>query len=161
VTIGFGVPKGDRAEWTIQKLTEIGVDVIVPLLTDRTVVRLDGAECARRGDRFRRVGREASAQSRRVHLPEILDPTRLTALSGAIASNAAFAEPGGGPIERGISTILVGPEGGWSTGELAAGTRTVHFADHVLRAETAAIAAAVLLCAMRSGIVAAPGDRDG
>jgi 16S rRNA (uracil1498-N3)-methyltransferase len=159
VTIGFGLPKGDRAEWTIQKLTEIGVDVIVPLLTDRTVVRLDSAECARRGDRFRRVGREASAQSRRVHLPEILDPVRLTELPDAIASIATFAEPGGAPVESGISTVLVGPEGGWSTAELARGTRTVHFADHVLRAETAAIAAAVLLCALRSGIVASPGDR--
>ena len=60
ITVGFGIPKGDRAEWTIQKLTEIGVDVIVPLLTDRTVVRLDPQEAPRRGERFRRVAREAA-----------------------------------------------------------------------------------------------------
>jgi len=152
ITVGFGIPKGDRAEWTIQKLTEIGVDVIVPLLTDRTVVRLDPQEAARRGERFRRVAREAASQCRRVYLPEVLDPCRLEALPTTVIDGAVLAEPGAEAI-GGAATLLIGPEGGWSGDELARGFRTARLSDQILRAETAAIVAGVLLCASRAGIV--------
>jgi 16S rRNA (uracil1498-N3)-methyltransferase len=151
ITVGFGIPKGDRAEWTVQKLTEIGVDTIVPLLTDRTIVRLDAAEAARRGDRFRRVAREAASQSRRAYLPEVLDPCGLDALPEHVVAGAVFAEPGAGPIGT-ATTVLVGPEGGWSVEELARGLPAARLSDQILRAETAAIVAGVLLCAARGGI---------
>ena len=151
ITVGFGIPKGDRAEWTVQKLTELGVDVIVPLLTDRTVVRLDAPEANRRGERFRRVAREAASQCRRVYLPEVLDPCRFEDLPAAIVDGAVLAEPGAGAIGR-ASTVLVGPEGGWSSDELARGLPTVALSTQILRAETAAIVAGALLCASRAGI---------
>jgi 16S rRNA (uracil1498-N3)-methyltransferase len=73
-TVAFAIPKGERAEWTVQKLTEIGIDRIVPLITERSVVRLDVDDVHRRGERFRRIAREAGAQSRRVRLPVVEDP---------------------------------------------------------------------------------------
>ncbi|HWD24372.1 MAG TPA: RsmE family RNA methyltransferase, partial [Acidimicrobiales bacterium] len=156
VRVGFAIPKGDRAEWIVQKLTELGVDVIVPMLTDRTVVRLDANEAARRGARFRRVGREAAAQSRRVRLPEILDPSTFDALAPEIVRGSVLADPAGGPLPPGATTIFVGPEGGWSDAELMRGGERVRIADHVLRAETAAVACAVLLAAVRAGVVTLP-----
>ncbi len=156
ITVGFGIPKGDRAEWIIAKLTELGVDRIVPLLTDRTVVRLDATERIHRGDRFRRVAKEAAAQCRRVHLPTIFDPCTLDSMPEPVREIAVIAEPGGGPPGE-STTILVGPEGGWSDRELALDFPKTALSDHILRAETAAVTAAVLMCAARSGIATLSG----
>jgi 16S rRNA (uracil1498-N3)-methyltransferase len=146
--VAFALPKGERAEWTVQKLTEIGIDEIVPLLTDRTVVRLDVAEGLRRAERFRRIAREAGAQSRRLHLPVVAAPTTMEALLetlDAAGGEVAVAEPGGGPLTTAISTVLVGPEGGWSERELELIPTRVGLGSGVLRTETAALVAATLL----------------
>lgn len=74
----------------------------------------------------------------------------------AALPGAALAEPGGSPISLAAPTVLVGPEGGWSDRERTeAAGRTVSLGAGVLRAETAAVAAGVLLTALRAGIVAA------
>jgi len=159
LTIGFALQKGDRPEWTVQKLTELGVDRILPLLTERTVVRLAPGEVAARGERLRRVAREAAMQSRRPRLPEVADPTPLDAAladltgAGTAPGSSAMAEPGGGPLPAAVTAVLVGPEGGWSDAELGAGVALVGLGPSVLRAETAAIVAGTLLAAMRSGTV--------
>ena len=75
LTVAFAVPKGDRAEWAVQKLTEVGVDRIVLLETARSVVRWgEEARASRRVDRLRRVAREAAMQSRRAWLPTVEGP---------------------------------------------------------------------------------------
>jgi 16S rRNA (uracil1498-N3)-methyltransferase len=153
LVIGFGIPKGDRAEWTVEKLTECGVDCIIPLLTERTVVRLTPAERIRRGERYRRVAREASAQSRRVHLPQVLDPCTIPEIPEELLLGALLAEPGSGALPAGATTLLIGPEGGWSENELALGLRAVDLGPHIMRVETAAVAAGVLLGALRRGSV--------
>jgi 16S rRNA (uracil1498-N3)-methyltransferase len=158
--VAFAVPKGERAEWTVQKLTEIGIDHIVPLLTERTVVRLSEGEGLRRADRFRRIAREAGAQSRRVHLPVVAAPTTLRALLeglGAADGEVAIAEPGGGPLTAAMRTVLVGPEGGWSERELGELPTRVGLGSGVLRTETAALVAGTLLVSARSGLI---GERD-
>jgi 16S rRNA (uracil1498-N3)-methyltransferase len=71
LTVAFAPTKGDRPEWVTQKLTELGVDRIVPLRARRSVVRWDGERGRRAVERLRRVAREASAQSRRTWLPEV------------------------------------------------------------------------------------------
>jgi 16S rRNA (uracil1498-N3)-methyltransferase len=155
--VAFAIPKGERAEWTVQKLTEIGIDHIVPLLTERTVVRLDDGEAARRAERFRRIAREAGSQSRRLHLPSIETPTTVAALLAAhdrTDGEVAIAEPGGGPVTSSMQTVLVGPEGGWSARELDEVPTRVGLGSGVLRAETAALVAGTLLIAVRSGLVA-------
>jgi 16S rRNA (uracil1498-N3)-methyltransferase len=149
VTVAFAPAKGDRPEWVIQKLTELGVDRMVVLAADRSVVRWEGPRVERSLSRLAKVAAEAAAQSRRVFLPEILGPQPLRQLAeGSVG--AALAERGGGPAHPGLSLLAVGPEGGWSPGERALGLDTVGLGEHVLRAETAAVAAAVVLCAGRS-----------
>ena len=150
VTVGFAVVKGERPEWAVQKLTEIGVDRIVPLLTARSVVRWplgDGGQVAR----LRRVAREAAVQSRRVWLPVVDGVSPLAAIVGQ--PGVALAHPGGRPPVLDRPTLLVGPEGGWDDAELAGAPAVVGLGPSVLRTETAATVAGTLLCALRAGVV--------
>jgi 16S rRNA (uracil1498-N3)-methyltransferase len=150
LTVAFAPVKGDRPEWTVQKLTEIGVDRIVPVMADRSVVRWAGERGAKQVDRLRRVSREAAMQSRRCRLPEIDGPRPARPMLSETA--AAAAEPGA-PAPTGDERVLVvGPEGGWSGGELAVASSRVGLGPNVLRAETAAVVGAALLVAIRVGL---------
>jgi 16S rRNA (uracil1498-N3)-methyltransferase len=181
VTVAFALVKGQRPEWAVQKLTELGVDRIVPLLCARSVVRWPAREAGPGGqpareagpggqpareagpggqpagegggqlDRLRRVAREAAVQSRRVWLPEVAGVTPVAALLAG--EGAALAHPGGGPPALSRPVVLVGPEGGWDERELAAAPALVGLGPSVLRTETAAVVAGTLLCALRAGIV--------
>jgi len=154
VTVAFAPPKGDRPEWAVQKLTELGVDVIVPLLAARSVVRWTGDRTAGPVERLRRVAREAAMQSRRAWLPVVEDPLPFAA--AAARPGAALAVAGGDPPSLARPVVLVGPEGGWDTDELGAGLPTIGLGPHVLRTETAAVVAGTLLVALRAGLVAPP-----
>ncbi|MCU1495069.1 MAG: rsmE [Acidimicrobiaceae bacterium] len=159
VTVGFAMTKGDRTEWTVQKLTELGVDRIWPLLTARTVVRLGPGEAERRVNRLRRIAREAAAQSRRPFLAEVVEPTPLRDAVVSLAGGGAdvlLAEPGGGSLAATTAAVLVGPEGGWAPDELECGLCQVDLGPTVLRSETAAVVAGTLLTALRAGSVGAP-----
>ena len=151
VTVGFALTKGDKPEWAVQKLTEVGVDRIVPVAAARSVVRWTPERAAVQVERLRRVAREAAMQSRRTWLPDV---DGLTAFRAAASlPGAALAAVGGRPPTLASPVVLVGPEGGWADEELAAGLPRVALGPHVLRAETAAVLAGGLLCALRSGIV--------
>ncbi|MGB8858034.1 MAG: RsmE family RNA methyltransferase [Ilumatobacteraceae bacterium] len=144
VTIASAIPKGDRAEWMVQKLTEIGVDEIVLLHCDRSVVRWDGDRATRPLARLQRVAREAAMQSRRVRLPLVTGPQ--TCLSVLARPGVVVAEPGGEPmaaLPTSPSVVVIGPEGGFSAAELNTGAPMIRLGDTVLRVETAAIVAAV------------------
>ncbi len=149
LTVAFAPTKGDRPEWVAQKLTELGVDRIVPLRTARSVVRWDGERGTKAVDRLRRVVREAAAQSRRVWLPEVSEVHRLEDLPGA----PVLADPGGRPPSLARPVIAIGPEGGWDDAERGSGADTVGLGPTVLRAETAAVVAGALLCALRCSVV--------
>jgi 16S rRNA (uracil1498-N3)-methyltransferase len=152
VGVGFALLKGDRPELVVQKLTELGVDEIRPFTAARSVVRWDEDRRARAHQRLERVAREAAMQSRRVWLPTVA--TVATVGEVAATAGAARADRGGGPLEPGHRTVLVGPEGGWSDEERALELPVVGLADGVLRAETAAIVAGALLTALRAQRVA-------
>jgi 16S rRNA (uracil1498-N3)-methyltransferase len=139
LTVAVCVPKQDRPEWIVQKLTEIGVDRIVWLHSERSVVRWDGERASRQLARHRRVAAEALQQSRGVWLPEIVGP----AAAASMLPEVAIAEPGGRPIGSGDLAVAVGPEGGWTAGEVERAGDRVSIGPTVLRVETAAIAAAV------------------
>jgi 16S rRNA (uracil1498-N3)-methyltransferase len=157
VTVGFALTKGERPEWVVQKLTELGVDRIVPFVAARTVVRWEPAKAERQILRLRAVARAAAMQSRRTWLPLVEGVTSFAAAAAALApSTGALAHPGGGGLDLSRPALLVGPEGGFTDDELGAGLPLVDLGPTVLRAETAAIAAGVLLCALRSGRVGAP-----
>jgi 16S rRNA (uracil1498-N3)-methyltransferase len=152
VTVAFAVVKGERPEWAVQKLTELGVDRIVPLLTARSVVRWPAGESTSQLARLRRVAREAAVQSRRVWLPVVGPVTPFEAM--AAEPGACVAHPGGGPPSLDQPLVLVGPEGGWDDTEVAgAGPTLVGLGPSVLRTETAAVVAGTLLCALRAGLV--------
>ncbi len=156
--VAFGLTKGDKPELVVQKLTELGIDRIIPMSTERAVVRWDGDKALHHVDRLRRVAREASAQCRRTRLPVVEDVVAFTdvaARPGACLADlgeaAAVAADGAGTSRPGLAhpLVLIGPEGGWSPTERAVGLPVVSFGDLVLRAETAAVAAGVLLAAAR------------
>jgi 16S rRNA (uracil1498-N3)-methyltransferase len=125
----------------VQKLTELGIDEIVLLApTSRSVVRWDAGRANKNLERLRSVAREASMQSRRVWLPKIDSGVALTQLSGAF-----IADPNGVALDASHRTLAIGPEGGFADEELNAGQGLVSLGETVLRAETAAISAAVLM----------------
>ncbi len=158
LTVAFAPVKGERPEWVVQKLTELGIDRIVPLLTERGMVRWTGERGKATVERMRRVAREAAAQCRRVWLPEVCDTVRfadLPSLGGP--GEVVLAQLSGDRPTVTRRVVAVGPEGGWSTDELASGLPTVGFGLSVLRAETAAVTAAALLVSLRTGTVAAAG----
>ena len=157
VSVGFAVLKGGRSETVVQKLTELGVDRIVPFVAERSVVRWDEAKAVHLAERWRRVAREAVMQCRRLWLPRI-EPVR--AFGELDLAGVVLSVPGGRPLAVGENSVLVGPEGGWSDGELAAAATHVGLGPHVLRAETAALAAAAVLGARRSGHLPAVGGAD-
>jgi 16S rRNA (uracil1498-N3)-methyltransferase len=148
LTIGFALVKGDKPELVVQKLTEVGIDRIVPFRAERSVVRWDDAKAGKAVERLRLVARAASMQCHRPRLPEISEVVDLADLVEGDGSGVALAARDGGPIGD-ATTVLVGPEGGWSADELALSTRRISLGANVLRAETAAIAAGVRLAAHR------------
>jgi 16S rRNA (uracil1498-N3)-methyltransferase len=154
LTVAFAPVKGDRPEWAVQKLTEVGVDRIVLMHTDRSVVRWDERRAASHLSRLRKVARQALMQSRGCWMPEVTGMVDYAALAGA--PGAARAARGGLPPSLNFPTVLVGPEGGWSPAEEAQGPPGVALGPAVMRSETAAVAAGVILAALRTGLVAPP-----
>ena len=145
--VAFTPVKGDRNEWAVQKLTEIGIDEVIILApTQHSVVRWSDADKQLR--KLRVVAREAAMQSRRVWLPNIVG---LAALHEVCAGDgAAVADPDGVALHAGVSLVVVGPEGGFAEDELPAGVPRVQLGDTILRAETATLVAATLLVARRA-----------
>jgi 16S rRNA (uracil1498-N3)-methyltransferase len=160
VGVGFSLAKGERIEWAVAKLSELGVDRIVPLICERTVVRDVQGVDSRRTDRLRRIARESAIQARRLWLPEVAEPVRFAEVAAALADScvpAALAEPGGAPVTLATPFVFVGPEGGWAPSELSVGLPTVGLGPTILRIETAAVVAGALLAAVRAGTVAERG----
>ncbi len=153
LTVAFAPTKGDRPEWVTQKLTELGVDRIIPLRTSRSVVRWDGERGVKAIERLRRVAREAAAQSRQVWLPEVVDVCRLDEVAGLVGAPLALADAGGAAPGLDRPVLAVGPEGGWDDTERANFGPGVGLGPTVLRAETAAVVAGALLCGLRAGLV--------
>jgi 16S rRNA (uracil1498-N3)-methyltransferase len=156
VTLGQGLPKSDKMDWIVQKATELGVSAIVPLVTERTIVKVRDEE--KRAARWQKICREAAMQSNRPDMPNV----------EAIRTFADFLqtlnpEPGTLlllPWEEGTKPmknvlrgnegikhviILIGPEGGFSFSEAAIaqehGFHLVSLGPNILRTETAAVAA--------------------
>jgi 16S rRNA (uracil1498-N3)-methyltransferase len=143
VAVAAAPPKGERLDWLVQKVTEVGVSHLVLLAAERSVVRWDAERAARHLARLGRVATEAAMQSRRVWLPELCGPVP----AADVLPSTAVAEPGGRPIGVGDRSIAIGPEGGWSPSELVLAADRVSLGANVLRVETAAVVAATLMMA--------------
>jgi 16S rRNA (uracil1498-N3)-methyltransferase len=155
VAVAFVPVKGDRPEWSVQKLTEIGVDEIIVLApTRRAVVRWGDAKASAKDtkhmQKLQKVAREASMQSRRVWLPIITGPVSLA--DACARPGAAVADPDGAPLAASAaapSLVIIGPEGGFDDDEIPASVARVSLGGTILRAETATLVAATLLANMR------------
>jgi len=147
LSVGFALIKGGRPELVVQKLVEVGIDDIRPFRAERSVVHWDAAKAEKNQSRLDRVAREAVMQCRRAWLPTI-HPVVDFEMIAALPS-AARADRGGGAVSLAHPTVLVGPEGGWSDAERAVDLPVVGLSTAVLRAETAAIAAGVVLATLR------------
>lgn len=148
LTVAFAPTKGDKPDDVVRKLTEIGIDRIVPIAdTERGVVRWDSSNSAKHADRLRRIAREAAMQSRRVWLPEVMLPCALVDV--VTRFGAALAEPDGARVGPTHTCIAIGPEGGFSPEELELSHQHVSLGEGVLRGETAAIVAGVIMDAHR------------
>jgi 16S rRNA (uracil1498-N3)-methyltransferase len=150
--------KFDRFEWMIEKVTELGVKAVVPVETARSETGLLRA-AVKRVERWRKIARESSQQSRRVQIPEIREAVSLGAalrepygMKIALDENAA----GASLLQRAQAwdrqteiAICIGPEGGWTDSERTAmrdsGWLPASLGPTIVRAETAGIAAAAIL----------------
>jgi len=156
VTLAQGVARGERMDLVVQKATELGVSRIVPVFTARSVVKLDGPKAARRLEHWRAIAIGACEQSGRNRPPQVTSPVTLEELLRAEQTGMRLVlSPGAAlrlpqiPRPEGGALVLIGPEGGLAEEEqqraLAAGFVGVRIGPRVLRTETAAIAALVLL----------------
>jgi 16S rRNA (uracil1498-N3)-methyltransferase len=141
LVVAAAMPKGDRGDFLIEKLTELGATRFVPLLTERTVVEPKG----NRLDNLRRAVIEASKQCGRNVLLRIDDPLPWAKfLAADWPGDRVILDPGGDDGRlSGSRTVAVGPEGGFTPAEvtLAVGWRRVSLGKTILRVETAAIIA--------------------
>jgi 16S rRNA (uracil1498-N3)-methyltransferase len=160
-----GVSRGERMDYTIQKATELGVTRILPVLAERSVVRLDAAQAARKLEHWRGIAIAACEQCGRATVPEVASPRRYDehladAAPPAIAARVRLVlSPDGThspadlpPALREVE-LLVGPEGGLSESEerlaMTRGYVGLRLGPRVLRTETAAAAAIAVLQALR------------
>ena len=161
--------KFDRFEWMIEKLTELGVKAVIPVEAARTDAGLFKA-AVKRVERWRKIARESSQQSRRISVPEIRDAMTLDA-----AVRLSFGwkirleeNPGATPLIECLRAwdgaadlgVAIGPEGGWTDAERTAmhhhGWLAASLGNTILRAETAAIASAAIIGTSRPSSV--PGN---
>lgn len=149
LTVAIAPVKGDRTEWVIEKLVELGIDRILVLApTDHSVVKWSQEKAIQVLDRYRRIGRAAAMQSRQLFLPNIDGPVALDVLAhGPDGEVIAYGEPGGSCSIDEVTTLVIGPEGGFSAAEVGRAPATVDLGGSILRAETAAIVGAALMVA--------------
>ena len=138
--LAVAIPKGDRLDWLVQKVTELGADRIVLLHAERSIVRWKPDRAAKHLVRLQRIADEACRQSRRVRRLNVEGPVD----AHTVLPSYIVAEPGGRRIAPGDRSVAVGPEGGWSPSELDAAQDRVDLGSNILRTETAAIAITTL-----------------
>ncbi|HTT01196.1 MAG TPA: 16S rRNA (uracil(1498)-N(3))-methyltransferase [Steroidobacteraceae bacterium] len=156
VTLAQGVSRGERMDFVVQKATELGVRRIVPVATERSVVRIDAGQAVdKRLRHWRAIAIAACEQCGRNRLPEIAPPQPLATCLGGLAPQTLrilLSLEGGSACELPAAadvTLLIGPEGGLTEEEQrrarAAGFVAVRLGPRVLRTETAALAALAVL----------------
>jgi 16S rRNA (uracil1498-N3)-methyltransferase len=166
ITLVQCIPRGDRMDFIVQKATELGVARIVPVLSQRSVVRLDKSQAESKANHWRAVAVSACEQCGRNRLPSIEAAQPLLSYLGESAPGAqlrlvlepesaphgpASAQGPGGAAGSEVveAEIAIGPEGGFASDELeafrVAGFSQVGLGPRILRSETAAIAALVWL----------------
>lgn len=156
VTLYQAVPKGRHMDLVVDKSTEIGVKRIVPLAAERGVVRLEEGDGKVR--RWRRVAVAAARQSLRLRVPEVgqaipfSEAAREAGETGVLLHNGPDLPPLEDVVPLSVVGLFVGPEGGWSEGELKMakefGLLFASLGPYRLRSETAGMVAVARACAV-------------
>lgn len=159
VILGQAMVKSDKMALIVQKATELGISRICPLVTERSLIKMDARLAQRYSQRLSRIAHEAAQQSERWDVPTIGDPCTLerfllesqsesqkvflVARNRDTAPLTKILMPHPAPV-----TLVIGPEGGWTERELAlareAGFRWATLGERILRTETAALVAICL-----------------
>ena len=156
LTLAQGISRGERMDWVMQKATELGVTRIIPVITERTMVKLDERQAAKKLDHWRGIVASACEQCGRNRVPEVtlpvayydvltrIDPTVTRVLLSPTGTLRASDLPRPSRV-----AMLIGPEGGLSEKEqeaaVSAGFQPLRMGPRILRTETAAIAALAAL----------------
>ncbi len=150
LTLAQGIAKGEKMDFLIQKAVELGVNRIVPLQTERCVVRLKGEKIAKRIEHWQKIANHACAQSGRAVVVEVDTQKTLSELLSVKVSNGFVLHHQATNTLSNIkptskATILIGPEGGLSEQEIelanGAGFQSVLLGKRILRTETVSLAA--------------------
>lgn len=153
ITLFVCISKGKHMDWTLEKAVELGVARIVPVISDRTIVRVDADDREAKADRWMRIAEEAARQCGRAWLPEILTPRSfkesLALVHQTTPTFVAALTPDAKPLRDALQATpqqagwFVGPEGDFTPDELQrlldAGAVPVSLGPLVLRAETACL----------------------
>jgi 16S rRNA (uracil1498-N3)-methyltransferase len=160
ITLAQGIARGEKMDWILQKATELGVARIVPIVTDRTEVKLDAERAERRVAHWEAVVASACEQSGRRRLPEVAEPAKLFDWAASLDDETGLRlalDPAGDRALRDLpasasATLVVGPEGGLSDHDLAtlkaAGFHGLRLGPRILRTETAGLAALAAMQAL-------------
>jgi 16S rRNA (uracil1498-N3)-methyltransferase len=159
--LALALLKGEKMDWVIQKVTELGIEQIVPLHAVHSVVKLQPDRIDHQRARWQRIALEAAQQSERWTVPSIEPPGTLPELfvryadcssKNILVERSTDSSLGTIPLPVGPDEaimIVIGPEGGWNQEELRLareqGYRTISMGARILRAETAAVAAISIL----------------
>jgi 16S rRNA (uracil1498-N3)-methyltransferase len=151
ITLGLGISRGDKMDFTVQKAVELGVNRITPLITERCVVQFKGEKKPQRLLHWQRIVQHAAEQSGRTLLPELADIETLPAWVEAQQDLKIFLDPYAKTALTELKpetmkvTLLTGPEGGFSDQErdyaTTSGFIPVRLGARILRTETASLAA--------------------
>lgn len=162
VTLVQGVAKGEKMDAVVRQAVEVGAEEVLPVLTERSIVRLDARKAADRGERWRRIAKSAAEQAHRDAVPAVHDPVTLVSALPALAGYdrvvVLWEDAEGAGIDEALASLtfegeprvalVVGPEGGLSAPEVAsleaAGAVTATLGATILRTETAAVAGLAL-----------------
>jgi 16S rRNA (uracil1498-N3)-methyltransferase len=155
LTIGQAISRGERMDYAVQKATELGMNQLVPLFTERCEVRLNSERQDKRRQHWQQVAISACEQSLRCDLPEISEPQSLNDWLDSVEANLKLVlhhhteQPLGNFDKPASVALLIGPEGGLSETEvelaLSKGFKPVAFGPRVFRTETAPVAALSVL----------------
>lgn len=163
ITIACAIPKKTKMEDIIDKLTQIGVDKIIPLLTERVIVKLDRSKMPSRILRWRKIAQSAAEQSQRGSIPVIDEIKNINEVLGESCGFDLKLIPclsgRRGPLKEVLLgahfsniLVLIGPEGDFADGEVEAALKSgfipVSLGQNVLRVETAAVYVASVISYM-------------
>lgn len=161
ITLFQGLPKGEKMDLIVQKATELGVDEIVPVEMERSIVKLDAKSAQRKVDRWNKIAYEASKQSGRQFVPKVSNVDILKNIIEKFSKYDIVVLPYEKENKQNLKQLLeknknvknvaivIGPEGGFSDNDLAllniSNVHSVTLGSRILRTETAGIAVLSML----------------